>query len=99
MNQIIFLIKEAPEGGYTAHALGHSISVQAETEEEIRAKIQEVTESHFGSGRVAKIATGFEHTPETKVNIFQPYVDEILRLYGPEAENAWLSDESIIFDG
>ncbi len=58
MNEIIFLTKEAPEGGYTAHALGHSVSVQAETEEEIHAKIQEVTESHFGSGREAKIAMG-----------------------------------------
>ncbi len=69
MNEIIFLIQEAPEGGYRAHALGHSVFTQAETEEELRAKIQEVTASHFGPGRVAKIVTGFEHAPETKVNL------------------------------
>jgi hypothetical protein len=68
MNEILFLIKEAPEGGYTAHALGHSVFVQAETEEELRAKIQAATESHFGPGRVAKIVTGFEYPPETKAN-------------------------------
>lgn len=42
--------------------------------------------------------TGFEYPPQTKIDIFRPYVDQILRLYGPEAEDAWLSDEAIIFD-
>ena len=42
--------------------------------------------------------TGFEYPPQTKIDIFRPYVDKILQLYGPEAEDAWLSDEAIIFD-
>ncbi len=98
MNEIIFLIQEAPEGGYKAHALGHSVFTQAATEEELRAKIQEVTVSHFGPSHVAKIVTGFEHAPETKVDIFQPYVDEIIRACGFEPEECLVTDESIIFD-
>src|SRR5207247_10283606 len=31
MNEIIFLIEDAPEGGYTARALGHSIFTAAES--------------------------------------------------------------------
>ena len=29
MNEIIFLVEEAPEGGYTARALGYSIFTEA----------------------------------------------------------------------
>lgn len=42
--------------------------------------------------------TGFEYPPQTKIDIFRPYVDVILRLYGPESEDMFLTDESIIFD-
>ena len=31
MNEIIFQIDEAPEGGYTAKALGHAIFTEADT--------------------------------------------------------------------
>jgi len=40
----------------------------------------------------------FEYHPQTMVDIFEPYFDVILRLYGPEAEDIFLTDESIIFD-
>ncbi len=98
MNEIIFLMQEAPEGGYRAHALGHSVFTQAATEEELRAKIQEVTESHFGPGRVAKIVTGFEYPPQTKVDIFQPYVDLVIYACGFDPDECLVTDESIIFD-
>ncbi len=98
MNEIIFWMQESTEGGYKAHALGHSVFTQAETEEELRVKIQEVTESHFGPRREVKIVTGFEHAPQTKIEIFRPYVDEILTLLGPEAADMLATDESIIFD-
>jgi hypothetical protein len=31
MNEIIFSVEEAPEGGYTARALGYSIFTEANT--------------------------------------------------------------------
>ncbi len=41
---------------------------------------------------------GFEYPPETKCDIFQPYVEQILRALGWEPEDYWVSDESIIAD-
>ncbi len=36
MNEIIFLIEEALEGGYTAKAIGEGIFTEADTIEEIK---------------------------------------------------------------
>ena len=47
MKEIVFLINEAEEGGYTARALGISIFTEAETMEELKSNIQEVIECHF----------------------------------------------------
>ena len=41
---------------------------------------------------------GFEYPPETRCDIFRPYVEQILRALGWEPEQYWLSDESIIAD-
>ena len=47
MKEIVFLINEAEEGGYTARALGVSIFTEAETMDELKSNIQEVLECHF----------------------------------------------------
>lgn len=47
MKEIVFLINEAEEGGYTARALGVSIFTEGETMEELKSNIQEVLECHF----------------------------------------------------
>ncbi len=39
--EVIFLIEEAPEGGLTAKALGHSIFTEADTWDELRAAIRD----------------------------------------------------------
>ena len=41
---------------------------------------------------------GFEYPPETRCDIFRPYVEQILRALGWEPEEYWVSDESIIAD-
>ncbi len=46
-NEIIFLVEEDPEGGYTAHALDYSIFVQGETIEELRKEIKDALACHF----------------------------------------------------
>ena len=43
MGELIFLVEEAAEGGYSARALGHSIFTQGETIEEIR-EVEEIWE-------------------------------------------------------
>ncbi len=46
-SEIIFSIQESPEGGYEAHALGHSIYTQSETLEELKAMLQDAVRCHF----------------------------------------------------
>lgn len=45
--ELIFEVREAEEGGYIARALGHSIFTEAETWEELRDNVREVTSLHF----------------------------------------------------
>ena len=47
MNEIHFLVEEAPEGGYTARALGHSIFAEADSWEELKAAAQDAVRCHF----------------------------------------------------
>lgn len=47
MSEIIFVIEEAPEGGYTARALGVSIFTEADTMEDLRAAVRAAVHCHF----------------------------------------------------
>jgi hypothetical protein len=51
MTEIIFLVEEAPEGGYTARALGYSIFTEAETWDELKEAAQEAVRCHFEEGQ------------------------------------------------
>ena len=46
MNEIIFLVEEALEGGFTAKAIGESIFTEADTMDEIKVNIKEAVECH-----------------------------------------------------
>jgi hypothetical protein len=45
--ELIFEVRDAEEGGYYARALGHAIFTEADTWEELRTNIAEVTALHF----------------------------------------------------
>ncbi len=47
MNEIIFLIDEAPEGGYIARALGASIFTEADDLAELHAQVRDAVHCHF----------------------------------------------------
>ena len=47
VKEIIFMVEEDPEGGYTAKALGHSIFTEADTLEELKEHIKDALECHF----------------------------------------------------
>jgi len=47
MNEIIFLVEEALEGGFTARAFGHSIFTEADTWEELKEAVQAAVRCHF----------------------------------------------------
>lgn len=56
MEEVIFMIEEAPEGGYTARVLGYSIFTQAESLEELRNEIVDAVEAHFDEAERPKLA-------------------------------------------
>ncbi|MBI3072871.1 MAG: 2-oxoisovalerate dehydrogenase [Deltaproteobacteria bacterium] len=47
MNEIIFLIEEAPEGGYTARALGVSVFTEAEDLATLHSNVRDAVRCHF----------------------------------------------------
>ena len=47
VKEVIFTVEEAPEGGYTARALGYSIFTEAETVEELRGEVVDAVQCHF----------------------------------------------------
>ncbi|HEY3779439.1 MAG TPA: hypothetical protein VGL56_00040 [Fimbriimonadaceae bacterium] len=47
MSEIYFEVRESPEGGYKANALGASIYTQGDNLEEVRSNILEAVECHF----------------------------------------------------
>jgi predicted RNase H-like HicB family nuclease len=47
IKEIIFMVEEDPEGGYTARALGYSIFTEAETLEELKESIKDAIKCHF----------------------------------------------------
>lgn len=55
MNELIFMIEEAPEGGYTARALGESIFTEADSLKTLHKAIRDAVRCHFDKGRLPKI--------------------------------------------
>ena len=55
MNEIIFLIEESPEGGFTARALGESIFTEADTAAELQSQIRHAVRCHFPEGQAPKL--------------------------------------------
>ena len=50
MSEIIFIVEEAPEGGYTARALGESIFTEADDLAQLHARIRDAVQCHFEEG-------------------------------------------------
>ena len=55
MNEIIFLVEECPEGGYSARALGEAIFTAADTPEELQEMVRDAVVCHFDEGTAPKI--------------------------------------------
>lgn len=51
MSEIVFLVEEAPEGGFSARALGESIFTQAGTLAELREQVRDAVRCHFDEGQ------------------------------------------------
>jgi hypothetical protein len=46
--KLVFLIEQAPEGGFVARDLGHSIYTEADTWHELNTTLQDAVACHLG---------------------------------------------------
>ena len=55
MNELVSLVEEAPEGGYTARALGASIITEADDLPALREAIRAAVRCHFDPAAMPKL--------------------------------------------
>jgi len=55
MSEILFLVEQVGEGGFTARALGSSIFTEADTLPELRKMVQDAVHCHFDEGDMPKV--------------------------------------------
>ena len=55
MNEVIFIVEEAPEGGFTAHALDQSIFTEADDLNDLHAQVRDAVHVHFEDDQRPKI--------------------------------------------
>jgi hypothetical protein len=55
MNELIFLVEEAPDGGFIARALGAAIFTQADEWSELRTQVRDAVRCHFEEGQQPKV--------------------------------------------
>jgi dephospho-CoA kinase len=60
MNEIMFIIEDADEGGYIARALGASIFTEADSLDELNELIRDAVCCHFNEAVLPKIIRLFE---------------------------------------
>ena len=53
--EIVFLVEESPEGGFTARALGKSIFTEADGVADLREKIRDAVRGHFNPGQAPRV--------------------------------------------
>jgi hypothetical protein len=51
MDELIFLVENAPEVGYTARALGESIFTEADDLDNLREQVRDAVRCHFDEGQ------------------------------------------------
>jgi hypothetical protein len=55
MKEIIFLVEEAAEGGFTAKALGAAIFTEADSIEALHASVRDAVQCHFDAGQAPPV--------------------------------------------
>ena len=55
MSEIIFVVEESAEGGYTAKALGNAIFTEAETIDELHANVRDAVQCHYEVGKAPQM--------------------------------------------
>jgi hypothetical protein len=55
MQELIFLVENAPEGGFTARALDASIFTEADDLDDLRRQVRDAVRCHFEEGQGPKV--------------------------------------------
>jgi hypothetical protein len=55
MSEILFLVEEADEGGFTARAINESIFTEGDSLDDLRRNVLEAVECHFYEGKAPKV--------------------------------------------
>jgi len=55
MSEIVFLVEDAPEGGFTARALGASVFTEADTLDALRAAVRDAVACHYDDADRPKV--------------------------------------------
>jgi len=55
MTELIFMVEEAPEGGFVARSLGPSIFTEADALAELPEKVRDAVRCHFADGEGPKV--------------------------------------------
>lgn len=55
MSEIVFVVEEAPEGGYTARAVGESIFTEADSLAQLHDRAREAVRCHFDEAKAPKL--------------------------------------------
>ena len=55
MTELIFIVEEAPEGGFTARALGESIFTEADDLPSLHAQVRDAVRCHFEDGKAPTV--------------------------------------------
>jgi hypothetical protein len=55
ISEIVFVVEEAPEGGFIARAVGESIFTEADNLTELRERARDAVRCHFDEGKAPKL--------------------------------------------
>ena len=55
MTELVFVVEEAPEGGFTARAVGESIFTEADDTHQLYANVRDAVRCHFEDGQGPKV--------------------------------------------
>ena len=55
MSEVVFVVEESQDGGYTAVAVGQSIVTEADSVRELRDLVRDAVRCHFDEGEFPKL--------------------------------------------
>ena len=64
IEEILFIVEEAPEGGYTAKAVGVSIFTEADSLEDLRRQVVDAVHCHYSAQASAPRLVRLHHVKD-----------------------------------